>query len=145
MIDSLSDLDAKLPSVLIKEAAGETLTAEEEEVLAAEYAACAGSFLRFLGYCYIEEPTVPGDTSSGGVIRLELWPHLLDIIDALANNRLIIILKSRQIGMSTVTAAFATWMFLFHPHSNILIIATKLATAKIFIRKVKTMIKHLSP
>ena len=143
MIDSLSDLDAKLPSVLVKEAAGETITADEEEVLAAEYAACAGSFLRFLGYCKIEEPTVPGDTSSGGVIRLELWPHLLDIIDALANYRLIIILKSRQIGASWLMAAYDLWFSKFHSSCNVFLYSKGEEEAWEKLDKCRRIEKHL--
>ncbi|KKL28413.1 hypothetical protein LCGC14_2375390, partial [marine sediment metagenome] len=143
MIDSLSDLDAKLPEVLIKEAAGETLTADEEEVLAAEYAACAGSFLRFLGYCKIEEPTVPGDTSSGGVIKLELWPHLLDIIEALANNRLIIILKSRQIGASWLMAAYDLWFAKFHSSCNVFLYSKGEEEAWEKLDKCRRIEKHL--
>lgn len=85
-------------------------------------------------YCKIE---------NNGLRDFELWPFQEDAINDYLKYDRNIILKSRQIGMSTVTAAYAAWLFLFYPHSNILVIATKLSTAKIFIRKVKTILKYL--
>jgi hypothetical protein len=85
-------------------------------------------------YCKIERD---------GLIDFKMWPFQKDCVNDFLAHKRNIVLKSRQIGMSTVTAAYATWMFLFHPHSNIMIIATRLATAKLFIRKVKTIIKYL--
>ena len=62
-----------------------------------------------------------------------------DFID----NRFNIVLKSRQLGLSTLVSAYSVWMAIFQREKNILIIATKLAVAQNFISKVKTMIKSL--
>lgn len=96
---------------------------------------CGQDPLYFINnYCKIE---------SDGLLDFNTWDFQDDCIKDFLKYKNNIILKSRQIGMSTLTAAYATWLFLFYPHSNILIIATRLATAKLFIRKVKTIIKHL--
>jgi len=58
-------------------------------------------------------------------------------------HRFNIILKSRQLGISTLVAAYAVWQAIFYKDKNILIIATKLSVAQNFIRKVKTGIKSL--
>jgi hypothetical protein len=61
------------------------------------------------------------------------------------NHRFNIIVKSRQLGLSTVTAGFALWLAIFHKDKNILVIATKLPTAVNFIKKVKFMLNSLPP
>jgi len=55
-------------------------------------------------------------------------------------NRFNIVLKSRQLGLSTITAAYAMWMVLFHKDKNVLVIATKLAVAQNFIKKCKFLL-----
>jgi len=54
-----------------------------------------------------------------------------------------ITLKSRQLGLSTVAAAYAVWLAIFHREKNILVIATKLQTATNFIKKVKVALAGL--
>lgn len=54
-----------------------------------------------------------------------------------------IIVKARQLGLSTITAAYALWLALFHKDKNILVIATKLPTAVNFIKKVKVALQNL--
>lgn len=46
-------------------------------------------------------------------------------------------------GISEVTAAFATWMMIFHRDKNVLAIATKISTAVNIVRKVRTAVKKL--
>ena len=48
-------------------------------------------------------------------------------------------------GISTITAAYVSWMLLFHRDKNILVIATKFSTASNLVKKVKAMIKLLPP
>jgi phage terminase large subunit-like protein len=48
-----------------------------------------------------------------------------------------IINKSRQLGISTLTSAFALWMMLFEQDKNILVLATTQATAKNMVTKVR--------
>tara|TARA_B100000700_G_C14997073_1_gene834395 strand:+ start:184 stop:1761 length:1578 start_codon:yes stop_codon:yes gene_type:complete len=58
-------------------------------------------------------------------------------------HRFNIVLKSRQLGLSTISAAYCAWLAIFHKDKNILVIATKLAVAQNFIRKVKFMIRSM--
>ena len=78
-----------------------------------------------------------------GLIGFDTYPFQDDCVDTFLENRFSIILKSRQLGMSTLVAAYAVWMALFQKDKNILIIATKLSVAQNFITKVKTMIRSL--
>ena len=54
-----------------------------------------------------------------------------------------IILKSRQLGISTLSAGYSLWLMTFHKDKNILCIATKQETAKNMVTKVKFMYENL--
>ena len=54
-----------------------------------------------------------------------------------------IVLKARQLGLSTLTAGYALWMMTFQPDKNILVIATKQETAKNLVTKVRVMHANL--
>jgi len=78
-----------------------------------------------------------------GLIPFDLYPYQEELIRAYQKNRFNVILKARQLGISEVTAAYATWMILFRRDKNILVMATKKDTSKNIIRKVDTAIKNL--
>ncbi len=78
-----------------------------------------------------------------GLIRFNTFPFQDDCVKDFNDHRFNIILKSRQLGLSTLVAAYAVWQAVFYKEKNILIIATKLAVAQNFIRKVKTYIKSM--
>lgn len=78
-----------------------------------------------------------------GLIPFETYPFQDDCVKSFEENRFNIILKSRQLGLSTVTAAYAVWYAIFKKDKNILVIATKLQTAMNFIKKVRTMLEGL--
>jgi len=80
-----------------------------------------------------------------GLIKFSTYPFQDRCVKEFAKHRFNIVLKSRQLGLSTVTAAFALWRAIFYKEKNILVIATKLSTASNFIRKVKTMLTALPP
>ena len=60
-------------------------------------------------------------------------------------SRFTVILKARQLGISTITAAYCVWLMLFHRDKNVLVIATKFATAANLVKKVKNIMKNLPP
>ena len=78
-----------------------------------------------------------------GLISFDTYQFQDECVSEFLDNRFTIILKSRQLGLSTLTAGYATWMCLFQKDKNILVIATKLSVAQNFIKKVKTMIRSL--
>ena len=78
-----------------------------------------------------------------GLIPFEMFPFQEDCVDEFLEHRFNIVVKSRQLGLSTLVAAHAVWMAIFQKEKNILIIATKLSVAQNFINKVKTMIRSL--
>jgi len=90
----------------------------------------------FKNYLKIQHPVK-------GLIPFEMYPFQEDCVDEFNEHRFNIILKSRQLGISTLTAAYSVWMAIFKKEKNILVIATKLKVAQNFIIKVKTMIRSL--
>lgn len=87
----------------------------------------------FNNYVKIQHPT-------RGAIPFATYPFQDDCVTDFRANRFNIVLKSRQLGLSTITAAYAMWMVLFHKDKNVLVIATKLAVAQNFIRKCKFLL-----
>tara|TARA_Y100000310_G_scaffold114582_1_gene113058 strand:- start:991 stop:2622 length:1632 start_codon:yes stop_codon:yes gene_type:complete len=78
-----------------------------------------------------------------GLIKFDTFPFQDECVETFGKERFSIILKSRQLGMSTLGAAYATWLAIFQRDKNILVIATKLSVAQNFISKVKTMLRSL--
>jgi Terminase large subunit, T4likevirus-type, N-terminal len=78
-----------------------------------------------------------------GLIPFETYDFQDDCVKSFEDNRFNIVLKSRQLGLSTITAAYATWFAIFKKDKNVLVIATKLPTAMNFIKKVRIMLEGL--
>lgn len=78
-----------------------------------------------------------------GLIKFKTYDFQDNCVEEFNKHRFNIILKSRQLGLSTLVAAYAVWQAIFYKEKNILIIATKLAVAQNFIRKVKTYLKSM--
>lgn len=89
-------------------------------------------------YAQIQHPT-------RGMIPFETYPFQDECVAAFEEHRLNIVLKSRQLGLSTVCAAYAAWMAIFHKDKNVLVIATKLQTAMNFIKKVRIILQSIPP
>ena len=62
-----------------------------------------------------------------GLIPFDTFSFQDDCVDKFNEHRFNIVLKSRQLGLSTLVAAYSVWMAIFQREKNILIIATKLA------------------
>ena len=56
-------------------------------------------------------------------IPFHLFPFQEKTLDGFNENRYNVILKSRQTGISTLTAGFALWKMLFNQDFNVLVIA----------------------
>ncbi len=78
-----------------------------------------------------------------GPIPFATYPFQDDCVKSFIENRFVIVNKSRQLGLSTLAAAYATWLLLFHRNKEIIIMATKLLVAQNFVKKVKFCIKNL--
>ena len=102
-----------------------------------EIVRCGKDPVHFLNrYVKIQHPT-------RGLIPFNTYSFQDDCLKDFVEHRFNIILKSRQLGISTLTAAYAVWLSIFYKDKNILIIATKLSVAMNFIKKVKVALKNL--
>lgn len=80
-----------------------------------------------------------------GLVPFKTYPYQEDLLNNYNDFRFTVILKARQLGISTITAAYCVWLMLFHRDKNVLVIATKFATAANLVKKVKQIMKHLPP
>ena len=90
----------------------------------------------FNRYVKIQHPT-------RGLIPFKTYDFQDDCANAFNEHRFNIVLKSRQLGLSTLAAAYAVWLAIFYKDKSILVIATKLAVAINFIRKVKIVLRNM--
>jgi hypothetical protein len=104
-----------------------------KQALVEEYIRCSKDPIYFMRkYCYIQHPI-------RGKIKFDLYSFQEDALKGLQDNRFNIILKSRQMGMSTLTAGYSVWSMVFNEDFNVLVIAIKQDTAKNIITKVRVM------
>jgi hypothetical protein len=80
-----------------------------------------------------------------GLIPFRTYPFQDDLLKNFNDHRFNVILKARQLGISTITAAYVVWMMMFHRDKNILVLATKFGTATNLVKKVKHIIRNLPP
>ena len=78
-----------------------------------------------------------------GLIPFTMYDYQQDMVYDFNDHRFNVILKARQLGISTVTAAYIAWLMLFHKNKNVLVVATKFKTAGNLVKKVKAIIKNL--
>ncbi len=108
-----------------------------KQIIKQEYIKCAQDPVYFMKkYCMIQHPT-------RGRIKFNLYPFQEKVLGLLNKNERNIILKSRQLGISTLSAGMALWQMIFQKDTNVLVIATKQDTAKNLVTKVKFMYENL--
>ena len=72
-----------------------------------------------------------------GLIPFKTYDFQDDLLESFRDYRLNIVLKSRQLGISTLAAGYAAWLMAYHKQKNILVMATKLDTATNLVKKTK--------
>ena len=108
-----------------------------KEAIKREYAKCAQDPVYFLGkYGIIQHPV-------RGKVNFNLYDFQEKSLESFMQHDYNIVLKARQLGLSTLTAGYALWMMTFQQDKNILVIATKQDTAKNLVTKVRVMHANL--
>ena len=108
-----------------------------KQAIQREYLQCVKSPVHFMRkYCTIQHPTK-------GKIKFDLYDYQENMLTDFTENRYNIILKSRQLGISTLSAGYSLWMMLFNADKNILVIAKDKDTAKNLVTKVRIMYSNL--
>lgn len=108
-----------------------------KEIIKEEYKKCATDPAYFMKkYCVIQHP-------QKGKIPFQLFPYQEDAIDKFNQFDRNIILKSRQLGITTLIAGYSLWMILFNNDKNILVVAIDQQTSKNLVTKVRVMYENL--
>jgi len=108
-----------------------------KKIVAQEYIKCMQDPAYFMKkYCYIQHPT-------RGRIMFHLYPFQEKVLHLYRDNQNTITLKSRQLGISTLVAAYSLWLMIFHKDKNILALATTQATARNLVTKTQFMYENL--
>jgi hypothetical protein len=108
-----------------------------KSIIRDQYIRCSQDPVFFMrNYCYIQHP-------KRGKIKFNLYPFQETSLEELRDNRYNVILKSRQLGISTLSAGFALWSMLFANDFNVLVIATTQEVAKNLVTKVRVMHDNL--
>ena len=108
-----------------------------KKVIRQEYLRCAKDPVHFMRkYCYIQHP-------QRGRIQFNLYPFQEKVLTLFQENDYSAILKSRQLGISTLASGYSLWLMTFHKDRNILALATTQATARNLVTKVQFMWENL--
>lgn len=99
-------------------------------------AGIASDIFAFLPYVRLQEP---GELS----LEFELWPHLKDFLLLLQKNKLILLLKAKQIGISWLLAVYALWQIYTIPGWNVLMISKGEKEAQALLEKCRIVYRNL--
>ena len=103
------------------------------ELVKREFVKCAADPIYFLKrYCVIQHPLK-------GKIPFKLYKFQENTLKEFLSEKYNIVLKGRQIGLSTLVAGYSLWITLFQSDKSVLIIATKQDVAVNLVNKVKVM------
>lgn len=102
-----------------------------------EYIKCRKDPIYFLRtYATIRHPT-------RGLLRFDLWDFQEDCVKSFLSNSYNIVLKARQLGLSTLVAGYIAWMMIFFRDKEIFVLAIKRDTAQNMIDKVRVVMSNL--
>ena len=107
------------------------------KIIQQEYIKCASDPIHFMKkYCFIQHP-------QRGRIPFHLYPFQEKVLKLFQDHDYTTILKSRQLGISTLAAGYSLWLMTFHKDKNVLALATTQATARNLVTKVAFMWENL--
>jgi hypothetical protein len=95
---------------------------EEANRFFREVRKCRKSFPYFCQtYCRI----LADDGGGGSWVPFTLWPEQRRVARLLQENRLVVALKARQLGLTWLVLAFVLWLVLFHPIATVLLFSRR--------------------
>jgi hypothetical protein len=108
-----------------------------KQIIRDEYIKCAQDPAHFMRkYCHIQHP-------QRGRVIFNLYPFQGKVLNLWKENPYSIVLKSRQLGISTLAAGYSLWLMTFHKDKNILCLSKTQETARNMITKIKFMYDNL--
>jgi hypothetical protein len=81
-------------------------------------------------YIYVQHP-------KKGRIKLELFDYQIELLDVYHNNRKAIAMMARQLGKTTVAAAYLLWFAMFNPDTTVVVAAHKHAGALEIMQRIR--------
>ena len=106
-------------------------TQDLRALLKLEYAKCAKDPVYFMRkYVKIQHP-------NRGTVPFLTYPFQNDAVEDFGAHRLNIVLKARQMGITTLVAAYSLWLMVFHEDKEILCISITQEAAKGIVTKVR--------
>lgn len=113
------------------------MSADLRQIIQGEFTKCAKDPIYFMRkYCHIQHP-------QRGRILFNLYPFQEKVLSLFHQHEYLIVLKSRQLGISTLVAGYALWLMIFHKDKNVLALATTRDTARNLVTKVIFMYDQL--
>ena len=110
---------------------------QKQQIIKQQILQCIDDPIYFLrNFCYIVHPT-------RGKVKFDLYDFQQKTLKDVISHKNTIILKSRQLGISTLTSGYALWLMLFHKDKIVVVIANKQRVAKKIIQKVKVMYDNI--
>jgi len=103
----------------------------------AEVKRCGKDPIYFIStYCKISHP-------DRGLIPFQTYDFQDQLLDDFNDFRFNVVLKARQLGISTIVAGYVAWLMMFRREKTVMVVATKFKVAANLVKKVKKMIGHL--
>lgn len=78
-----------------------------------------------------------------GAIKFKLWDFQSDCLQAFRNNRMNIVLKARQLGMTELMAMYILWFTLFQRDKTVVVVSRNRSEASKLVKKIKYAYKKL--
>lgn len=100
---------------------------------------------RFLYDQVVIDNAQPGDDTEPVTMPFHLWPAQVDLLSDIIAERLLLILKARQLGISWLVCSYVLWLCLFRPGRLVLIFSIGQDEADEMLRRVKVMYWRLAP
>jgi len=108
-----------------------------KDIIKSEYQRCSTDYVHAMKkYCTIVHPIK-------GKIKFNLYEFQEKTLNEFQKHRFNIILKSRQMGISTLVASYAALEMIFKPDYNVLLIATNQSIAINLLKKIKVVFDSL--
>lgn len=109
---------------------------------AVEFAKCAADPAYFC-HSYLVIDDAQGHGEGDGTMPFHLWPAQMRAMWLILTNRLLIILKARQLGISWLCCAYALWLCVFHPGKMVLCFSQGQMEANELLRRIQVLYERL--
>lgn len=107
-----------------------------------EAAICRADVAHFIrNYVQIDDAQDQGGEI--GVMPFRLWPDQQSLLSSMIDERMLLILKARQLGISWLCCSYALWLCLFKPGRLVLIFSKSQDEANEMLRRVSVMYQRL--